>query len=56
MHLKFWWENLNEKKCLEGIYIDGSITLKWNLKKQCEVWTGFVWLRVGSGSSNSEYF
>ena len=27
---------------------EGMIILKWTLKKQVRVWTGFVWLRVGT--------
>jgi hypothetical protein len=28
--------------------IDGTIILKWNLRIREWVWTGFVWLRIGT--------
>jgi hypothetical protein len=36
------------KDYLEDLGIDGKI-LEWILGKQCEsVWTGFIWLRMGT--------
>jgi hypothetical protein len=46
---KFWFENLKVRDSLWRLGIDGRITLEWMLRKQGEkVWTGFVWLRLGS--------
>jgi hypothetical protein len=37
-----------EETILEEEGVDGSLTLKWMLKKVCvEVKNGFIWLRIG---------
>jgi len=34
---------------LEDVGVDGKIILEWILGKQGgKVWTGFIWLRIGS--------
>jgi hypothetical protein len=49
MHTKFWSEYLKERDHLEDIGVDGRIILKWVLEKRCVMmWTGFIWLSVGS--------
>jgi hypothetical protein len=35
---------------LEDLGVDGSIILKCVIKKrEREAWTGFIWLRIGTG-------
>jgi len=43
MHTKFWSENSQDTGP------DGKIILEWILGKQGEkLWTGFIWLRIGT--------
>jgi hypothetical protein len=39
MHAKYWSQNLS---------VDGKATSEWILKKYDEVWTGCIWLRIGT--------
>jgi hypothetical protein len=46
-----WWEDLRERNHLEYLSIYGRTILilifnKWNV----EAWTGFIWLKIGTGS------
>jgi hypothetical protein len=50
VHTGFWWGDLSEGVHLEDPGIDGRIILNWIFKKwDEEVWTGFIWLRIGTG-------
>jgi hypothetical protein len=49
MHTIYWLENLKGRDHSEDLGIDGKIILEWILGKQGgEVWTGFIWLRIGT--------
>jgi hypothetical protein len=49
----FWWGNLREKEHLGDPGADGRIILRcifmqWDVG----VWTGLIWLRVGTGGGH----
>jgi len=46
----FCWVDLRGGDHLQDLGRDGRIILKWILKKwNGNVWTGFLWLRIGTG-------
>jgi hypothetical protein len=48
MRSELWLRNLKRKNHSEDMGVDGII-LKWILeKKRVMVWTGFIWLRIGT--------
>ena len=44
----FLWGNLRERGSLEDLGVYGKI-LKWIFKWDGEVWTGLIWLTIGTG-------
>jgi hypothetical protein len=49
MHEEFWSENRKERKHYEHLAVGVRIILKYTLQKKDEVvWTGFIWLRMGT--------
>jgi hypothetical protein len=45
----FWWGNLRERDRLENPGVDGRIILIWLCRKwDVGVWTGSIWLRMGT--------
>jgi hypothetical protein len=52
VHTGFLWGNLRERNHLEDLGIDidiDRIVLKWIFKWHGEIWTGLIWLRMGTG-------
>jgi len=44
------WGNLRERDDLEDLGVDGRIILRWIFRKwDVGVWTGSIWLRIGTG-------
>jgi len=49
MQKKIWSEYLKGRDHLGHPSVDGSILLKWILRKYgVRVWIAFIWLRIGS--------
>jgi hypothetical protein len=49
VHTGFWWETLRDLGHLEDVGVYGRIILKWVFKKYVgRLWTGFMWLRIGT--------
>jgi hypothetical protein len=56
MHTKFWSENLQGSDHSEDLGVDEKIILEWILGKyDGKVWTGFLWLRIGTSGGSCEH-
>jgi hypothetical protein len=52
MHTRFWLQNLKERRHFDRLGVNGRIILNWILNRQGgTTWTGFIWLRIGTGRS-----
>jgi hypothetical protein len=50
MHTIFWVENLEERDQTDDLGANVNIILEWILRKHGgKLWTGFIWLRIGTG-------
>jgi hypothetical protein len=51
--MRFWWGNLRGRNHLGEPGVDGRIILKLIFMK-CDVrlWTGSIWLRIGTGGGH----
>ena len=50
---RFRWGNVRERDHLEDLGVDGKIILRWIFRKwDVEVWTGLIWLRIGTGGGH----
>jgi hypothetical protein len=48
-----WWGNLRERDHWGDPDVDGRIILKWMFRKlEGVVWTGWSWLRIGTGGGH----
>jgi hypothetical protein len=49
----FWRGNLRERDHLVDPGIDGRIILRWISRKwDVGIWTGLIWLRIGTGGGH----
>jgi hypothetical protein len=47
-HIGFWWKSQKERDHHEDLDVGGRI-LEWILERQDGVvWTGLIWLRIGT--------
>jgi hypothetical protein len=53
VHTGFWWGNLRERDQLEDAGVNGVIILRGIVRKwDLEAWTGFIWVRIGTGGGH----
>jgi hypothetical protein len=56
MHIGYWWEIQMEKDHQEDQDVGGWIILKSILERwRGMVWTGFIWLRIGTVEGTCEH-
>jgi hypothetical protein len=56
MYIKFWSENLKGSDHSEDLGVDGKIILEWILGKLGgKMWTGCIWLRIGTSGGMFGY-
>jgi hypothetical protein len=49
MHTNFFSGNLKGRDNMVDINVDGKIILEWiSVKYDGNVWTGFIWFRIGT--------
>jgi hypothetical protein len=49
----FSWGNLREIDHLKDPGVDGGLILRWIFRKwDVSAWTGFIWIRIGTGGGN----
>jgi hypothetical protein len=49
VHTGFWWGDLREGDYLGDSGVDGTIILKGSSRSGMGAFTGFNWLRIGTG-------
>jgi hypothetical protein len=48
----FWLGNLRIREHLEETGVAGRIILRWIFRKWVGAWTGFCWLKIGTGDGH----
>jgi hypothetical protein len=49
----YWWGNLRERVYFEDSGVDGRIILRCIFRKwDVVVWTGLIWLMIGTGDGH----
>jgi hypothetical protein len=49
MHTGIWWANQKERDHWKDLDVGGRVILKWIIDKYDGlVWTGSIWLRIGT--------
>jgi hypothetical protein len=48
MHTLFWLENLKGRDHSEDLNVDGKILERISGRVGRKVWTGYIWLRIGT--------
>jgi hypothetical protein len=53
VYIGLWWGDLRERDHLKDPGLDERIILRWIFRK-CDmgVWTGSIWLRIGTGGGH----
>jgi hypothetical protein len=49
MYAGFWWGNLRERDNSKYPGVDGRMILEIQKMAWGEAWTGWIWLRIGTG-------
>jgi len=53
VYTEVWWRNLRKRDFLEDPGVDGRIILRRIFRKwDVGVWTGLIWLRIGTGGGH----
>jgi hypothetical protein len=53
VYTRFWWGNLRKRDHLGDPSVDWKIILIWIFRKwDVGVWTGSIWLRIGTGGGH----
>jgi hypothetical protein len=50
MCTRFWSKNLKGRHHSEDLGVNGSTLIRILREIGCDVWTGFIWLRIGTSS------
>jgi hypothetical protein len=48
VHTTFWSEILKGRGHPEECVVDRKVILEWILEKKGEIWTGCIWIRIGT--------
>jgi hypothetical protein len=52
-YTRFWWGNLRERDYLEDPVVEEMLILRWIFRKwDVWVWTGSIWLRIGTSGGH----